>query len=220
MTTRWRQRQLRRPPPRIAARAAAFSVAVVLIALAIYSVSMDRRYSQATAEAERAILIAQSYAAIADMVEELERDATAFAFQPTQEGRDAFDAGVAEVLRAMGEVARFGGARDAALIGHIQREYAPQLIAAQRFGDALLAGQPYYGEMAGQASLSDLRTTLEDPARRRQEASLVAMQELRASQQQRVLTTAGSSRAAWGWSRSCSGCSATPPRRSRTRRQR
>lgn len=191
MTLHWSQRRLRRPPPRIAARAAAFSVAVVLIALAIYSVSMDRRYSQATAEAERAILIAQSYVAIADMVEELERDATAFAFQPTQEGRDAFDAGVAEVLLAMGEVARFGGARDAALIGHIQREYAPKLIAAQRFGDALLAGQPYYGEVAGQASLTDLRTTLEDPARRRQEASLVAMQELRASQQQRVLTTAG-----------------------------
>lgn len=190
MTFRWwLGGRLRRPPPRLAARAAAFSVAIVLVALAVYSVAMDRRYSNATAEAERAILVARSYDEIADMVEQLERNATAFAFQPTQEGRDAFDAGIAEVLRAMGEVARLGGVRDAALIGHIQREYAPQLIAVQQFGDALLAGQPYYGEMVGPASLSDLRRTLEDPARRRQEASLVAMQELRASQQQRVLTT-------------------------------
>lgn len=183
--------RVRRPPPRLAARAAAFSVAIILVALAVYSVAMDRRYSDATVEAERALLVARSYVTIAGMVEDLERDATMFAFQPTQEGRAAFDASVADVLRAMDEVAQVGGARDAALIGDIRREYAPQLIAVQRFGEALLTGEPYYGDLFDRARLTGLQTTLEDPARRRQEASLLAMQELRASQQQRVLTTAG-----------------------------
>ena len=177
--------------PRLAARAAAGAIALVLLGLAVYSITMDRRSSDSAVEAERAILIARSYAEIASMVDGLERDATAFIFAPTAERRDTFNGDLELIRQRMDRVAQEGNTRDLALIDFLQREYLPQLRGMQDFFDAILAGQPYYGEIANQDSLAELRTALEDPVRRRQEASLAAMQDLRRSQQQRVLTTAG-----------------------------
>ncbi|MCA9848565.1 MAG: bifunctional diguanylate cyclase/phosphodiesterase, partial [Dehalococcoidia bacterium] len=184
---KWRPRW----SPRLAARAAAGAITLVLLGLAVYSITMDRRSSDSAVDAERAILVARSYAEIASMVDGLERDASSFIFEPTVERRDTFNRNVDLVMRRMDEVAQEGGSRDLALIDYLQRQYLPQLRGVQDFFDHVLAGEPYYGEIANQDTLAQLRAALEDPVRRRQEASLAAMQELRRSQQQRVLTTAG-----------------------------
>ena len=178
---KWRPRW----SPRLAARAAAGAITLVLLGLAVYSITMDRRSSDSAVDAERAILVARSYAEIASMVDGLERDASSFIFEPTVERRDTFNRNVDLVMRRMDEVAQEGGSRDLALIDYLQRQYLPQLRGVQDFFDHVLAGEPYYGEIANQDTLAQLRAALEDPVRRRQEASLAAMQELRRSQQQR-----------------------------------
>ncbi len=184
-------RQRPRWSPRIAARGAVGAIALVLVALAVYSITMDRRSSDAAVDAEHAILIARSYAEIATMVDGLERDASAFIFEPTPERRDTFVRNVALVRERMDDVARAGTSRDVALIGYLQRAYLSQVQGVEDFFDAVLAREPYYGDVADRDTLAELRDALEDPVRRRQEASLAAMRELRRSQQQRVLITSG-----------------------------
>ena len=176
---------------RFAAPSAAVAIALVLVALAVYSIGMDRRSSAATAEAERAILVARAYGEVSSLLTELERDATAFMFNPNTAARATFDEQVAEVLLRMEEVARVGGPEDVALVQAILAVYMPQLASVQEFFDALIAGQPYFGEIAGEETISEVHHALDVPARARQEASLQVMRELRAQQQQRVLTTAG-----------------------------
>ena len=64
---------------RFAAPSAAIAIALVLIGLAIYSVAMDRRASAATADAERALLVARAYGAFGEVVETTAGFAPAFA---------------------------------------------------------------------------------------------------------------------------------------------
>jgi|GEM_PF-571033 len=170
---------------------AAVAISLVLVGLAIYSVSMDRRSSTATTEAERAILIARAYGDISMTLKTLEQDATTFMFHPTPAGRAAFDAGVEVVLGRLGAVEQIGTPADLRVVNRIRNEYLPQLDGVQAFFDALLSGQPYFGEVADEQIVADLYAALEQPAREREEASLRAMQQLRSHQQQRVITTAG-----------------------------
>ncbi|MCA9851135.1 MAG: hypothetical protein KC461_10905, partial [Dehalococcoidia bacterium] len=102
---KWRPRW----SPRLAARAAAGAITLVLLGLAVYSITMDRRSSDSAVDAERAILVARSYAEIASMVDGLERDASSFIFEPTVERRDTFNRNVDLVMRRMDEVAQEGG---------------------------------------------------------------------------------------------------------------
>ena len=176
---------------RFAAPSAAIAIALVLIGLAIYSVAMDRRASAATADAERALLVARAYGEVSARLTELERGATDFMFGPSPSARIEVDEQIANVLAQIHEVARIGTAEDVAVVDAILAEYLPQLESVRLFFDALVTGQPYFGEMADEETVTEVYRALEAPARARQETSLRAMHDLRAQQQQRVLTTAG-----------------------------
>ncbi len=176
---------------RLAAPAAAVAIALVLVGLAIYSIGMDRRSSAATAEAERAIIVARAYGEVSSLLTELERTATAFMFNPDPAARARIDEQVAGVLARLQEVARIGTPEDVATVDALLTQYMPQLATVQVFFDGLVTGHPYFGQLADEATIAEVHRALDAPARARQEASLAAMRELRARQQQRVLTTAG-----------------------------
>lgn len=177
--------------PRAAAQSAAIAIALVLLALGTYTVTMDRRSSEATSDAERSILIARQYAEVSSMLIALERDATTFMFQPAADGRLHFEESVSQLLARLQEIRRIGTPDDVVVVDAILAEYLPKLAVVQDFFDALVLGQPYFGEMADEETVAALYAALEVPALAREQESLAAMRDLRAHQQQRVLTTSG-----------------------------
>jgi diguanylate cyclase (GGDEF)-like protein len=182
---------VRLPAYRDATRLVGLLLVVVLLGLGVYAVTMDRRSSEATVEAEQSMLLARVYSDVYVQLLELERTGSAFMLAPSRALSDEMDNGVANILVLLDRLTEVGGEDDGAAARFVQEEYLPRFPEVQEFFSAILDGRPYYGAIPSETIITDLRAVLQPRAQMQREKSVAAVGNLRAWQEQRVWTTVG-----------------------------
>lgn len=170
---------------------AALALLGVLVALAGYSIGMDRRSSAATEQADHATQLASAYSDFNAQLLELEGVATDFILVPTPERRADFDVRVAAMLAQLDYIGSLSSAEGRAHLAFVRDQYLPQLAVVQDFFDALLTGKPFHEVMPDAAVVGELQARMAAPMEEQRAAARETMSELRAWQRQRVWTTAG-----------------------------
>lgn len=166
------------------------ALAAVLSGLAVYSIEMDRRSSEATARAERSTRLASALTDMKLQLLELERVGTSFILSPTVELRSEFDLLVSEILTQIDHVSALQTQSERRSMEEIKEKYLPQLAIVQEFFDALLVGASYTGPIPDASVVAEIEAVIDGPVRARRESSSETMIQLRSWQQQRVRTTA------------------------------